>query len=68
MYVSRLTNGVGGGLLALLVHAVVPGDGAVSGLTLHCPPVRTHQHAGHHAKATVACITEIYMTLYVCGR
>ena len=37
------------------MHAVVPGDGAVGGLTLHRLPIRTHQDTGHHPQAAIAC-------------
>ena len=39
---SPLTNGIGGGLLALLVHAVVSGDCSMCCLTLHCSSIRTY--------------------------
>lgn len=44
-----LTDGVGGGLLSLLVHTIVPCDSAMSGLSFYCTPIRTHKHAGHHS-------------------
>ena len=49
-----LTYGVGGGLFALLVLPVVSSDCAMSCLTLHCLPIRTHQHTGHHTQAAIA--------------
>ena len=52
---SPLTNGIGGGLLALLVHAVVSGDCSMCCLTLHCSPIRTYQHTRHHPKTAIAC-------------
>lgn len=48
-----LTNGVGGRLFALLVLAIVTGDCPVSGFSLHSAPIRTHQHAGHHAQRAI---------------
>ena len=45
---------VGRGRLALLVLAVVPGDGAVRGLGLDGLAVRGHQHAGHQAERAEA--------------
>src|SRR5581483_10746570 len=41
---------VGRGLLALLVLAVVAGDGAVRRLGFDRLAVRRHQHRGHHAE------------------
>lgn len=41
---SCLTNGVCGGLLALLVLAVVACDSSMGSLRLQCSPVRAHQH------------------------
>ena len=49
-----LTYGVGGGLFALLVLPVVSSDCAMSCLTLHCLPIRTHQHTGHHTQTAIA--------------
>lgn len=47
-------DGVGGGLLALLVHAVVARDGAVGGLGLDGLAVRRDQHRGHQTKRAKA--------------
>lgn len=46
-------HGVGGGGLALLVHAVVARHSAVRRLRLHRAPVGAHQHRRHHAQGTV---------------
>ena len=48
--ISPLTDGVCGGLVALLVLPVVAGDGTVRRLRLHRPPVRADQHRGHHTQ------------------
>src|SRR5690606_40354651 len=45
---------VGRGRLALLVLAVVPGDGAVRGLGLTGLAVRGQQHRGHQAERAEA--------------
>ena len=47
-------DGVGRGLLALLVLAVVARDGAVRGLRLDRLAVGRHQHAGHQAERAEA--------------
>lgn len=52
---SLLTNGIGGSLLALLVHAEVSGDCAMCCLTFHCSPIRTYQDTSHHPKTAIAC-------------
>lgn len=52
---TGLTDRVGGGLLALLVEAVVSGDGAVRCLRLYGLAIRANKHAGHHAQGAVAC-------------
>jgi len=43
-------NGVGGGLVTLLVLTVVPGDGAVCGLGLEGLAVGGDKHGGHQAQ------------------
>ena len=48
-----LTNGVGGGLPSLLVHTVVAGDRPMGCLSLHRPPVWTHQHTCHHTQGAI---------------
>lgn len=45
-----LTDGVGGRLLALLVHTIMPRDGAMGCLSFYRTPVRTYEHAGHHTQ------------------
>ena len=54
MFVDGLTNRVCGGLLALLVEAVMSGDGAVGGLSLYGLTIRADQHACHHTQGPVA--------------
>lgn len=49
-----LTDGVGGRLLALLVHTIMPRDGAMGCLGFYCTPVRTHEHTGHHTQWPIA--------------
>ena len=43
-------NGVGGGLVALLVFAEVAGDGAVRGFGFECLAVRGDESGGHKAE------------------
>lgn len=50
--IKQVTYGVGGGLLALLVLAVVPRDCAVCCLRLQRAAIRTHQHRCHQAQRT----------------
>lgn len=52
---QKLTNRISGGLFALLVLAVVPGDCSMSSFTLYCLPIWTYQYTSHHAKTTIAC-------------
>ena len=44
------TYWVGGSLLPLLVHSVVPGNSAVSSLGFHRLAIRAHQNTCHHSK------------------
>jgi len=48
------SDGVGGGLLALLVLSVVPGYSAVSGLGLDSLTVGANQNGGHETQGAVA--------------
>ena len=47
-------DGIGRGLLSLLVLAVMPGHGAVSGLGLDRLSVGANQHRGHETQGAVA--------------
>src|SRR3546814_2812961 len=58
-------NRVGRGRLALLVHAVVAGDGAVRRLRLDRLAVRRHQNRRHEAKRAEAL--RHLVRLYVAG-
>ena len=55
----QLTNGVGGRLLALLVHPVVARHRAVCSLRLHRLSIRADQHTRHHSQRTKPCSTDI---------
>ena len=48
------SDGVSGGLLALLVLSVVPSDSAVSGLSLDSFTIGAHQNGGHETQRAVA--------------
>lgn len=47
---------VGGSWFALLVHAIVTGDGSVSRFRLHCASVRAHQNWSHHAQWAITLV------------
>ena len=46
---KQLTNGVSGGFLAFLVHAVVTSNRAMSSFCFNSLAIRADQHTGHHA-------------------
>lgn len=48
-----LTNGVSGGFLAFLVHAVVTSNRAMCSFCFNSLAVRADQHAGHHAQRAI---------------
>lgn len=50
-----LTNGIGGCLLSLLVHAVVTCYSPMSSLRFYCLAIWTNQHTGHHTKRAITC-------------
>lgn len=49
---ERVTYGVGGGLLALLVLSVMPRHCAVGCLGLQRATIRAHQYRCHHTQRT----------------
>lgn len=51
---KQLTNGVSGGFLAFLVHAVVTSNCPVSSFCFNSLAIRADQHAGHHPQRAIA--------------
>ena len=54
----KLTNRVGGGLLALLMESVMSGDSSMSGFSFYCFTIRAHKHTCHHAKRAITCVAK----------
>lgn len=51
---NQLTNGVSGGFLAFLVHAVVTSHCPVSSFCFYSLAIRADQHTGHHPQRAIA--------------
>lgn len=56
---KQLTNGVSGGFLALLVHAVVTSNCPVSSFRFNSLAIRADQHAGHHPQRAIAYTIQV---------
>lgn len=56
---KELTNGVSGGFLALLVHAVVTSNCPVSSFWFNGLAIGADQHAGHHPQRAIAYTVQV---------